>query len=656
MTSEMTTSDPPCLVTWEEPNTDLGGTGCIPSRAVSAKDINAYLQSRGRTIGQRLPHEQCPKDPAHHSQSPKPVVILPGGMFCHSCNGRHGNGFTPWSKIITPTTTGSGTSIDVVASAKALVFFSHVRYLLCSTLAGLASFQEKKIDDVCRLVYAALLKYAHPDIDIARCGIWKRIFRNVPFVRSGGFWLHEDTLMPAGRSIHRKTFESFSSCSVLVGTPNQNRLQDTAVDPIRVEQHAQDGHIPGLVSIVPIRGAPVFFVKNRPPNADLVRVAPRRGADRVRYLPPDKRMPASDYSTVITSVYQGFDLRYYRLMVAAKGVAECGFGPLPEVFTHGVSGSQKTGGIRIAAASLGDTVFDLTTQKPDNFGEAIGSGSRGASFVVDDEVFKQVRNFSTSLLRPLLLSLGRDYDYRKLHVGTISVPMTSAIVLCDTDMPDDLRDDEQFGRRYIYNPMTDRVPDWRETRVDWLDFWKHDVDHRLAFDSIYSDLVDEFFPEGSRMGFHEIAKELGYTTLEKHRQSSEAGAHAMERMRDVFWAVISPGDTLSEDDHQGRGWRRLPGEGEDSSRISLALEALAVQCGVSKYEAINMVKKQDGRWRELAGALHGARCEEKRHRGKRYIRFCNGATKNMLVNEELVTREQLLDHFPDLRTVDTPCA
>ena len=647
---------PPCTVTWEEPDADLGGTGCIPSQMVSGKEIASYLQQHGLHFGQRLAHDRCKIDPAHQSQSASPVVVLSGGLFCHSCNGRHGNGFTPWSRILAATATAATPAVDVLASARAFVNFSQVRYMLRSLIGCGETLSDKKIDNWCRLAYAALLKFAFPSINIARCDIWPRIFRHAPFVRSGGFWVHEDTLMPLGRSIHRKTFQAMSSCHVLVGLPTAARLQDAAMDPMRVEQHGQDGKIPGLSSILAIRGAPVFFVKNRASNPDIIRAAPRCGPDRVKYLPTDKRMHESEYSKVVTSVYRGFDLQYHRLLVAAKGVAECGFGSLPEVFSHGVSGSQKTGGIMIAASALGDTAFDLTTQKPDNFGEAIGSGSQGASFVINDEIFKQVKDFSTSSLRPILLSLGRTYDFRKLNVGSISVPLTSAFVLCDTDMPSDLNDDEQFGRRYIYNQMTDRVPDWRETQVDWREFWKHDDAHRRAFESIYSDLVDEFFWEGSRMGFHEIAKELGYTTLDKHRHSSEAGAHALDRMRAVFWAVIHPGETLAKEEHQGSGWRLVPGEEQPGNRITEALNALAVQCGVSKYSVFSHLKKQDGRWRELVGAQHGARCEEKHHRGHRYIRFCNGATKNLLVNEELVTSEQMREKFPDIQTPGATCA
>jgi hypothetical protein len=648
-------TDAPCTVSWEDPDADLGGTGCIPNRTASKKDIVAYLQSHGLRFGQRLTHDQCRIDPAHQSHD-NPVAILPGGYYCFSCRGRLGNGFTPWSSIIGTSTTGSKVGIDLLSAARSFAPFSHVRYVLRALLTSESTMDDTKLDALCQRVYAALIKHAHPGVDVVRCDIWQRVFRHLPFVRSGGFWLHEATLMPVGRNIHRKTFEAFSSCQIRIGQPTASGLQDTATDPIRVEQHGQDGDVPGLSPILPIRGAPVFFVKNRASDLDIVRVAARSGPDRVRYLQPGRRMSPNEYTAVVTSVYQGFDLRYYRLLVAAKGVAECGFGPLAEVFSHGVSGSQKTGGIRVAASSLGDLVFDLTTQKPDNFGEAIGSGSRGASFVINDEVFKQVGTFSTSSLRPILLSLSRSYDFRKLNVGSISVPMTSAIVLCDTEMPDDLRDDEQFGRRYIYNPMTDRVPDWRETRIDWSEFWRHDDAHRHAFCSIYSDFVDEYFYEGSRLGFHEIAKELGYTTLDKHRQTSEDGAHVLERMRDVFWAVLHPGDTLSEDDHQGRGWRLLPGEGETGNRITQALEALAVQCGVGKSGSINHLKKQDGRWRELVGAQHGARCEEKHHRGKRYIRFCNGATKGLLVNEELVSREHLLARFPDLQEPGAACA
>jgi len=639
-----------CTVTWDEPDTDLGGTGFIPSRVHAQQDINAYLASRQLRIGQRLPHAMCPIDPGHQSHAAHPVIILPGGFYCHSCKARLGIGLVTWNRILSGMPgTVAPTGIDILECARHFTFFSHVCYVMCSAVATSSTTEQAKVEAWCKLVYAALLKYAHPDLDITSNDLHARIFRQVPFVRGGGFWQHADTLLPVGRSLSVEVCKALSSSRIPVGGTPGTPAVDSAPDPIRVEQHLQDGAIPGFPELVPVLGAPIYFCKNRSPGAHCIRVAPRQTRDRVTYLPVAERMSDADIHEVLTSVYIGFDLRYCELLMAAKGVAECGFGPLPEIFTHGVSGSQKTGNIIITAAALGDHAFNLATQKVDNFGEAIGTGSRGASYVYDDEVFKQVQDFAHSPLRPILLSMNRDYDYRKLHTGSVKVPMTSAIVLCDTDKPDDLDQDEQFGRRYIYNPMTERVPDWRATRIDWKEFWRHTPEHRRAFCSLYSRVVDTYFYEGSRMGFHEIAGALGYSTLEKYRLATETGKHLQERIIDVFWAVIRPGDTLPEEAHQGRGWRLVPsGEEAGDHPIARALEALGVQSCSNTHRAIELVKRQDGRWRDLVGATYAARCETRDIRGKRYIRFVHGETKGMRVNEELVPQARLLERFPDL--------
>lgn len=632
------------LVNWEEPDTDLGGTGFIPSRLISKKEIQAHLEKAGLHINQRLSHDRCPIDPAHKSGSKDPVIVLSGGIYCFSCNARNGKGFTPFSKLMTGST-ATAEGIDILESARHHVNFEHVRYVMQTMVTNM----NDKTDVWLKLAYKAMVKFANPNFDITRNDIYHRIFRELPFVRGGGFWLHADTLNPTGHGLNRKALEVVSSCRLPIeGTLGMPSLL-SAPDEIRIEQHVQDGLIPGMPEIVPIRGAPLFFLKNRSRNLGCVRAAPRKAVDRVAYIPPNKRMSEETINSTLTSVYKGFDVRYAKLIMAAKGVAESGIGPIPETYTHGVSGSQKTGGLVISMASLGDTAFNLSTQKEENFGEAIGSGSRVASCVYDDEFFKKVKSFMDSPVRPILLSLNRDYAFRKLHVGSILVPFTSFIALCDTNKPDDLDQDEQFCRRYIYVPQPNRVPDWRATRVDWREFWRHTPEHRHAFNSLYSNLVDEFFYEGSTMGFHEIAGEIGYKTLEQHRLTTDDGIHIQARMIDVFWAVIHPGESIPDTDNHGRGWRLMTTEQEGGNLITKALQALEVQACTSQGRVIELLKRQDGRWNELVGALFSGRCDTKTIRGKQCIRFSHGVTKGQKVNEELVTREQLLAKFPHLQ-------
>lgn len=629
-------------VNWTDPDTDLGGTGFIPHRAASQTDIQGYLDQHGWRINQRLGHEHCPIDPAHVSNSKNPVVILSGGLYCFSCAGRTGDGFRPFSRLVANAASVTA-GLDLTSSARACVPFSHVEYLMRSTMPTLPPRDER-----CRLAYSALLTYCNQGLPIRQGDLYRRALRPVPFVRGSGCWLHGDNLMPVGGAVSRTALEEYSSCRQLIFDSMGQPTTESAADPLLVEQHALDGIIPGYQEIVPIRGAPLFFVRNRSANASCIRAVPKQELDRVRYIPESARLSEEAVQLILTSVYGGFRVDYTRLLMAAKGVAESGIGANAEILVHGVSSSQKTANIMITASALGDQAFSLTTQKLDNFGEAIGSGSRCASFVYGDEVFKQIPSFADSTLRPILLSLGRDYDYRKLHTGSVKVPFTSVVVLSDTDLPKDLIDDEQFGRRYIYVQLTERVPDWRATQVDWKEFWRHTADHRKAFDTIYSELIDRFFYAGSRVGFHEIARELGFDTFENFHRSTDAGANIEARVLAVFWAVIDPaGQTLPENHNQGRGWRLLP-EGDERKQHSIgqALEALAVQACVSPFETTVLMQKRDGRWRELAGALVGARFERRVINGKEYVRFVDGAKRGQKVNEELVTPEKLIERFP----------
>jgi hypothetical protein len=308
---------------------------------------------------------------------------------------------------------------------------------------------------------------------------------------------------------------------------------------------------------------------------------------------------------------------------------------------HGVSGAAKTSTITLAGAALGEAPFCLANQKTDNFGEAIGSASRCSSLIVADEVFKSTGDKFTSTMRPILLAMGRRFDYRQLNIGTVSVQFNSAVFLCDTDLPEDLPEDEQFGRRFVYVNAPERTADWQKTGVDLLDFWRHTPEHRRAFDSLYSDLIDRFFGVGSRRSFQDIAEELGFLTYERYLLSTETGTLLQEKVIEVFWAVVDPANDKLPDHHkQGRGYCVVDFANHDH-RITQALEALGAQAGRSIHAILPLVRKYNGRWHQLVNAKFPGRFDVLEFKGKTYVRFAHGETKGLVVNEQLADPIQL---------------
>ena len=118
---------------WTTPNTDLGGTGFFPGRLISTTQRDEFLAQRGWHIGDRLPHSDCPIDPAHVSHSPNPVAILDRGLYCHSCAGRSGNGMRSYSSLITGAATATSNA-GIAEAAKRGVPLAHVAIVMRSTL------------------------------------------------------------------------------------------------------------------------------------------------------------------------------------------------------------------------------------------------------------------------------------------------------------------------------------------------------------------------------------------------------------------------------------------------------------------------------------------------------------------------------------------
>ncbi|HLX63348.1 MAG TPA: hypothetical protein VKX17_18905 [Planctomycetota bacterium] len=87
----------------------------------------------GWQIGQRYGHEKCPIDPTHISGSPNPIVALDHGIYCHSCNGRHGDGYRSWGQLAGLVAENDN---PIYTAARHRAHWNHVQYI----------FREIKID------------------------------------------------------------------------------------------------------------------------------------------------------------------------------------------------------------------------------------------------------------------------------------------------------------------------------------------------------------------------------------------------------------------------------------------------------------------------------------------------------------------------------
>ncbi len=92
-----------------------------------------FRTESGWQLGQRYGHERCPIDPTHISGSPNPIIALEHGVYCHSCNGRHGDGYRSWGQLAGLVTEDKN---PIYEAARHRAHWDHVKYL----------FKELKID------------------------------------------------------------------------------------------------------------------------------------------------------------------------------------------------------------------------------------------------------------------------------------------------------------------------------------------------------------------------------------------------------------------------------------------------------------------------------------------------------------------------------
>lgn len=635
---------PSVPVVWNEnPDPRLQVARLLDSDGCSEDEIEEWLATQGMAPGKSYPHDKCPIDPDHDSHG-RPVWVGDVGLVCQSCKaygktvpGSTEAGVVYWRQLIA----NAGKMHPVVFAAQALVHWAHARYTVDQTLGRVLRLPPLTTDvepgeepgawRIARLLYGLLCREASiHDKDprpakVFTSGRW--------FVRGpDAVWLDSRTLEPIRQGLKEQALQGLPAVQWLEVS------DDPEVEPVaRVSSDsrarlASSAVFPGYDAVSVVRGTRIWghWLDYAPGVVRGRLVDPSR---MPRYLRKSHRWTESEYTDAIKRRFPGIDIKYLELLLASRGIAESGVGPVPLVAAIGPSETGKSTTVQVAALIAGDTSY--VTQPglpPDEIARAIGEHGTSRGFLVIDEIGKagrERRGMTPDACWQPLLGLKRKFGYRRLYAGHVETEITSAVVLTDVAVPSGIRSDVQFGRRVIMVPLSQRVPQNWYAQGDLAD-WRQDRDAAKASDSFLSDVIDRWFGPGSeRIQLTDIAHALGFDTMENW--ADDAG------LSDIPLRVSRLYDAICHPENSGRRttvrrsdeWRVAEYDGIDS--LSTAWRDLADGLGRDTFAVSEALSAYDPS-RLFSGHPVGIDVAAESHRRVR-IRFRSGNGK--LSNEAI---------------------
>lgn len=540
------TAQPPSPVVDQTQNRDGALAPWFAREADAAFVTDDWLAERGYVVGESYTHERCPVDPRATSKRTKCVVVHEDAIHCFVCEAKTGRGHWPIARLA-----GAVEACPILDAARAFVHWEQMEPLLGQRYPGAPA-------RVRRLAYRAMLKLAH-DAHDPRLG---RAFAEYYIVRSvDGIWLDSRTLRPVQPNVEKAVFRMMPSATFL------DDGGAVRVSPTLSSMHSSTQEIPGLPTIKPLRGAALWGVHNSYPDG-AVRVAPPPGNGLLpaRYLPPVERTisEAACWET-IDRCFPGVDHGYLTLLVVARAIAESGEGAVPMLMVSGPTGAAKSYTVRLAASIVGDDAADVSAEDSNRLREAIGDALPGHGYLLLDEFGKTARAATRRALFDALLGISRTYTYRRIYVGHVSARFDSVVVLTNNVYPDDVIQNQQLGRRFVYVPLHSRTP------VKWegacgtgdLAVWRREPDYAGVADHLLSFIVDRHVPSGAdSTALMTAARKLGYGPLEEYRETQTEGVQTVDLVRRLFELCCSPEVGRCDSRWTGSGWVAASHDGE----------------------------------------------------------------------------------------------
>lgn len=515
--------------------------------ADAAFEADDWLAENGYTVGESYAHDRCPVDPRPTRKATRPVVVHEDAIHCFVCQAKTGSGNWPIARLA-----GAVEACPLLDAARAFIHWEQLEPLLAHRYPGAPP-------RVRRLAYRTFLKLAHDPFD-PRLG---RAFTKYQIVRSvEGLWLDAVTLQVVQPRVDKQVFKMMPSATYL------DADGDIKVSPPLSSLHGTTQPIPGMPTIKTLRGAPLWGVHNRYPDGAL-RVMPppvTPGIIPPRYLPPaERQISIAKVWETIDLCFPGVDHGYLTLLIVARAVAESGLGSVPMLMVAGPTGAAKSYTVRLAAAIVGDEVAGLTVDTAKDLREAIGDSLFDNGFLLLDEFAKDARGAIQRAMFNSLLPISRNFSYRRLYVGNVKLSFESVLVLTNNAYPDEVIQNQQLGRRFVYVPLHTRTPVKWETTCGTgdLEIWRREEDYAAVADHLLSYLIDEHVPASAdSTALMTAARKLGYGPLEEYRDSRSEGVRVTDLVLRLFELACAPNASRCDARWTGDGWTAVTQDGE----------------------------------------------------------------------------------------------
>lgn len=594
------TSAPPGELYTTTAGCDLSYVAKLFGRSVDEDVVAQWLEDNDYVQGASYPHDRCPLAPKEESHG-SPVYVQDLGITCLHCKARgqclgsRSPGFFPYTALC-----GDVPFSLLRSMVGRLTHWDHARVVLEAKL-GLTG-------EVARLAWKAMLHLVHGDdrrvqramtagrnlirMDCKWGNLEGRLYdRNIRNMVAALPACQDDTGAPIGETVDRflqaidLTEEGYPSIYAIPGISLANRYGCTIDDRI--------------TTVIPLD--------------DLAN--PRLASRRPRYVPERHRDMETAWG-LVDEVYPGIDHNYLLLLLAAKGVVETRMGLPPNIIVSGYTSSGKTSTIQLAAAITGDKCSEIAwTQSVDRFKQAFWDGSQAGSYVAINELLKDAARLGSTPVQAMdvFLNVTPHALNHKLYHGTIPLGRNPVTVVTDIQVPQELRNDQQLSRRFIYVHLLDAI-NWTDSlkatqvHLPWR-FRLADEKYCEAANALVSYVIDRWFKEPHTLV--DIARELGYDTLSEAKNFEDPRSH-LKRFYEL-WTKYSE----STDRRWSGGWKVIR-RGEETE-LATMWDYLCDGDSAAQWKESRQIDSQD--WTKLLERERRIHCEHRAHGSTLGIRF-----------------------------------
>ena len=601
------------------PTTDLPALTDWLQQDIPEYKIDEFLNEYSFSKGQRYPHSRCLIDP-YETASDTPVFVGDLGVHCFVCAAKGKTygfgrkpGFVAYNQVL------RGTDNTIKNLVRHFTHWEHAKHILRAHVNVPLNLLQ--------LGYSALLKIWHANDE----RISQVFYSGSNMLRFRGTWVSADGATTYSRNI----------TAMIAALPATQYLTDKGPKPSLslVQEFNERGDLTdkGYPEITPVRGSLLFGVHNVNENVRYPLAMPHptyKKCPPTYYKAKDRPSPEQAYA-FLTSVYQGIDLNYVKLLVALKGSVENGQNEDPFIFTTGPSGSGKSNTAKVVAAILGDHCAEpLFQPNIERFRQGIMEGVDSGSFVAVNEFLKEAEANKLSPIAACnpLLSLTADSLSHKPYVGPVRLGTVPVLILTDTSTPASLGHDMQISRRLFYHRLPSRCY-WRDSSKAFglSTFEALRLKYPQECDYVYSTLVDELFLNPRKLS--EIAAELGIPRLEAADYGD--GNHSSVDLISLYELVCKAPPLTESQKAQfgGPGWVAIAQS--DTTDLRDAWDLLAdTNHGEGWFQSRRCSEADWGRILNTSDVA--PQLQTRKRKGTLYLRFIVGSAKQPeFVNAEI---------------------